>query len=358
MLEKLRGLLPSRQAAAPVAPTGETLLFNAYCTRVEIPKPPFAHVLHLRRDIGDEELLAHLNDFCGYVLDRGDGQMSREKYHVILHLQRVQHHLAVSIGAGDTAALYAWAKEANAILFTKDGQVRDPGGLVLVDENDGSTDAQARMPYPAQAWTRKAASEAALAARGIEVPDTLPPLISEDELVLQNRDDIIGRARALLLISLRAESVASGEPMSAETLLSKMPLADDYLSPEERAFLEKEAPSQEECAQFIWRYESLHVLEWALGLVDTLGFPAEPCDTASTVAKMIEMRGPVVRADAEILDALDLTYRVHWHIRQQRLKKRTATPGVDVDVVMERHHALNWLVRFQHAGWDQVDTPT
>ena len=75
MLDKLRSLLPSRQPAAPAEPVGETLLFNAYCTRVQIPKPEFAHVLHLRRDVGDAELLAHLNDFCGYVLDRGDGEM-------------------------------------------------------------------------------------------------------------------------------------------------------------------------------------------------------------------------------------------------------------------------------------------
>jgi hypothetical protein len=358
MLDKLRNLLPSRQPAAPAAPLGETLLFNAYCTRVQIPKPPFAHVLHLRRDLADPELLVHLNEFCGYVLDRGDGQMSRDKYHVILHLQRVQHHLAISIGADDTAALFAWAKEANAVLFTKDGHVLDADGNVLVDAETGSTDAQARVPYPPQAWARKTASEAALAARGIVVPDNLPPLVSEDELVLQDRDDIIGRARALLLIALRAESVASGAPMSADTLLSKMPLADDHLSPDERAFLQLESPSQQECAQFMWRYESLYLLEWALGMVDELPFPAEPCDTASTVAKLIEMRGPEVRPAADILDALDLSYRLHWHIRQQRLKKLGATPGADADVVMERHHALNWLVRFQHAGWDQVDTPT
>ncbi|HEY0487957.1 MAG TPA: DUF4272 domain-containing protein [Telluria sp.] len=358
MLDKLRSLLPSRQPAAPAEPVGETLLFNAYCTRVQIPKPPFAHVLHLRRDVADPELLAHLNDFCGYVLDRGDGEMSRDKYHVILHLQRVQHHLAVSIGADDTAALYAWAKEANAVLFTKQGDVLDADGHVLVDEDTGEADAQARVPYPPQAWTRKAASEAALAARGIVIPDDLPPLVSEEELVLQERDDIIGRARALLVTALRAESVASGEPMSTDALLSKMPLADDYLSAEERAFLALDTPSQQECAQFMWRYESLYLLEWALGMVDELPFPAESCDTASTVAKLIEMRGPAVRAESAILDALDLTYRLHWHIRQQRLKKRGDTPGVDADVVMERHHALNWLVRFQHAGWDHVDTPT
>jgi hypothetical protein len=27
-------------------------------------------------------------------------------------------------------------------------------------------------------------------------------------------------------------------------------------------------------------------------------------------------------------------------------------------VVQERHVALNWLIRFEGAEWDQVDTPT
>jgi hypothetical protein len=55
---------------------------------------------------------------------------------------------------------------------------------------------------------------------------------------------------------------------------------------------------------------------------------------------------------------VDLTYRLHWLVRQQRLKKRGELAGVDADVLMQRHHALNWLVRFQHAPWDAVNTPT
>jgi hypothetical protein len=137
-----------------------------------------------------------------------------------------------------------------------------------------------------------------------------------------------------------------------------MPLADDALSPAEQVFLAQETPSREDCGQLIWRYESLYLLEWALGLVDSLPFPDTPVDAASTVATLIEMRGPRRRAASDILDALDLHYRLHWHVRQTRLKQGKAADGVDADVVMERHHVLNWLVRFQHAGWDEVDTPT
>lgn len=357
MLEQFKRLFTRQQPAVP-APAGDTIVYNAYCTRLLIPQPAFPHTLQKRRDLSDPALLEHLNSFCGYVFGRGDGQMSRDKYHVILHLQRVQHYLSIVVGADDTASLFAWAKEANAVLFSPDGHVCDPEGRILVSAVDGKADPEARVPYPEQAWARKAQSEAALKERGIEVAGDLPPLVCEDELALRDRDQAVGRARALLLVALRAESVASGEPMSVETLTSKMPLADELLSPKEKAFLALEAPSREECAQLIWRYESLYVLEWALGLVDELPFPAAACDAASTVARLIEMRGPELRAPGEILDALDLTYRLHWCVRQQRLKKLGEVAGVDADVVMERHHTLNWLVQFQYSDWDHVDTPT
>lgn len=358
MIERFKSLFTRKPDNAPLAPAGATTLINAYCTRVSIAQPTFAHTLHVRRDLADPELLEHLNGFCGEVLGRGDGAMSRDKYHVILHLQRVQQHLSMSVAEADMAALQAWAAQANAILFTPDGHITDPQGRVLVGALDGKAQADARLPYPAKALERKAATEARLAARGIEVPDTLPPLVCEDELTLRTRDEVVERARALLLVALRADSVASGEPIPVPTLLSKMPLADDALSPKEQAFLAQEAPSQQDCGQFIWRYESLYLLEWALCLVDELPYPGAPVDTASTVARLIEMRGPRLRTGAEIVDALDLHYRLHWQIRQARLKKLGEAAGLDADVVMERHHALNWLVRFQHAGWDDVDTPT
>jgi hypothetical protein len=358
MIEQLKRLFARKQDGQPLAPAGELLRLHVYSTTLLIEKPTFAHLLHERRDLGDPALLAHLNELCDFVLARGDGQMTQLKYHVMLHLQRVQHHLTISAGKADAAALMAWARGANALLYVDDGAVLDPDLRVLVGPIDGKADPEAQVPYPDQAWVRKARTEAALAARGIVVPATLPPLVCESELVLRERDEIIARARALLLVALRAESVASGEPMSVEELTGKMPLADDALTPKEQAFLALAAPTQKECGEHIWRYESLNVLEWVLGLVDELAFPAAAGEQSEIVARLIGMRGPEVRNAGEILDALDLTYRLHWLVRQQRLKKKGDVAGVDADVLMQRHHALNWLVRFQHAPWDAVNTPT
>ena len=59
-----------------------------------------------------------------------------------------------------------------------------------------------------------------------------------------------------------------------------------------------------------------------------------------------------------ILDALDLHYRLHWYVRQMKLDGQEPPPGLEGGVIQERHHALNWLVRFEDRDWDDVDTPT
>ena len=71
----------------------------------------------------------------------------------------------------------------NALLSI--GSVGYPQGRVVVGVNDGRADPQARVPYPEQAVARKAATTAALAAGGVKVPDSMPPLICEDELTLR-----------------------------------------------------------------------------------------------------------------------------------------------------------------------------
>jgi hypothetical protein len=68
--------------------------------------------------------------------------------------------------------------------------------------------------------------------------------------------------------------------------------------------------------------------------------------------------GASLRPAGELLDALDLHLRLHWAARQARLDKREAPAGLDEGVIRERHHALNWLVRFENADWDDIDTPT
>ena len=65
-----------------------------------------------------------------------------------------------------------------------------------------------------------------------------------------------------------------------------------------------------------------------------------------------------LRPPGELLDELDLCYRLHWIARQARQDGQPAPAGFSEDVVQERHRVLNWLVHHGDASWDEVDTPT
>lgn len=74
-----------------------------------------------------------------------------------------------------------------------------------------------------------------------------------------------------------------------------------------------------------------------------------------------------------ILDAQDLTMKIHWAIRDAYVKGFSIPGNLDwrnedcapvhmcpsVAVVEQRHYALNWILKFMEPeNWDEVDTPT
>ena len=65
-----------------------------------------------------------------------------------------------------------------------------------------------------------------------------------------------------------------------------------------------------------------------------------------------------LRPPAELLDAADLLYRYHWAVRDARIDGRPAPVGLDPSVVVEWHYALNWLIGYGDAAWDEITTDT
>jgi hypothetical protein len=358
MFKQLKKLFAPRPAA-----DHDALLVNAYCTVATVPEPPFAHTLHGRRDDSDPEMRQQLGGFLHYLQSLGDGKMTSTRYHAMRHIQRTRHQLSFDVSRQHSAALSEWALRANALLLLPDGQLRDPQLKVLVSTADGSAEADAVVPFPADAWQRKASTEATLAGRGLHPPATLPPVVAEPELRLRSAAEVGQRAVALLAAALRAESLAAGNPLPMAELEQKLPGVRRALSPQEAAFMDAEQPPAADLTQFSWRYESLLTLEWALGLLE-LPWPDGPCDAATVSRTLLERAEQVVgakarlRPAAEILDALDLHYRLHWLVRQSRIDGKPLPAGLDAGVVSERHHALNWLTGFENADWDDTDTPT
>jgi hypothetical protein len=335
------------------------VLINAYATHRDPPALTFPHELRGRRDRDDPQLGPHLNGLMGFVMARGERPMTAMRYGVLRHIDRVRHHLSFDVADDQIAAVEGWARDANAILFLPDGTVRAPDGKILVDPASGDPEPDAMLPYPADAVARKARTDKLLAERGLAVPAHLPPCVSEVEVSLREPREVAARMLALFVCAVRAEGLAHNDPISAELLEQRMPVGFAALSPNERAFVTAKSPAQQDVVDHMWRYEAIFPLAWALGVVESLPFPSQICDVPALAKTLFvfDEAAARLRPVGEILDALDLTFRLDWVVTDARIKQ-ASVPGLEAGAVAERHCALNWLTRFADADWDDVQTPT
>lgn len=341
-----------------------TVVVNAYCTHRSPPAIEFPTVHLQSRDRSDPELIEHLDGFIGYIMQNGQREMTKSLYAVSRHIQRVQNHFSFEIEAENIEAIVSWAVASNAILFFPDGSVRDPFGAVLVDPDTGEPNADAKVPYPKLAGDRRKRTIAELEQRSLSVPKTLPPVISENEVKLRSADDVAWRTIALFGVAVRAESLGSNETISIEELKKRLPLAFKAFTPLETDFIESADPEPQEVIKFAWRYEALFTLQWALGLHDLLPFPDAICDVPLVARKVLDpkpgqlLQSATLRDTDAILDALDLNYCLLWSARDAGIRQQPPHAGLEPGVAEQRQHALNWLVRFEDADWDQVDIPS
>ncbi|MET0351547.1 MAG: DUF4272 domain-containing protein [Rhizobacter sp.] len=354
MLKRIFRHLASDRWAAP---SGPDVLVNAYATVASLPPLDFPHTPRAARSAPDTGLADHLQGFSEFVM-RDGSTMTQARYHLLMHLKRVRHQASLLVPESAMDAFSAWAARANAISFFPDASIRDPAGLVLLGGDGSSSDFEARVPHPADAWARKTRSESLLAERGLKSTNALPPRDGESEARFRPAAEVWGRTRALTIVGVRAESIRRGNPVPVESLKERLPDGFANLSADEHTFLRIASPDTDDLARFGARFEAARALAWALGLEGELPFPAGPCDGSAVARQVIDATPPGLRATPVLLDALDLHHRLHWVVRQAYINGRNTVAGVDGAVVAERCRAFNWLVQFKDAAWDEVDTPT
>ena len=208
---------------------------------------------------------------------------------------------------------------------------------------------------------RKRRSEAILQIEGVPFIAHLPVIEDEETTQIRPLEEVAWRAMALNVVAVRGEGLEQGRVLEIIEQYNLEPA----LTPKEREFILNDEPSEHDRVQFVWRYECYWVLLWALSYVEELGRPDQICDVPRAVRVMVDrtaeefIRGGKLRGASEILDATDLIYRYGWACVDARLMGRPAPAGLDAGVVMERHHALNWLVGYaDNAEWDEVSTDT
>ena len=193
---------------------------------------------------------------------------------------------------------------------------------------------------------------------------------------LRSPQDVARRAMVLWALTLRADGIDQEECQEIISALDLWPA----VSPEEKTFLHDPDPDPELARSLVWRLEAAWVLLWALGHIKDLPWPAGMCDV-QTIGDVLSPNESEQRFIDEaklipastILDAQDLTLKIHWAIRDAYIKGLGLPVDLDwrnaerlpisacpsVGVVEQRHHVLNWIVSSDSSeNWDNIDTPT
>lgn len=209
---------------------------------------------------------------------------------------------------------------------------------------------------------RRARSEEYCRLKGIPVYKNPNALFvdSETKVTIRTQDEVVDRALALCYIGLKSEGLEQKhlDQMNIDFgIMAK-------LTASEKAYAIAEQPTNQQKVDANWRYESLHVLLWALGYIDSLSYPNQMCNVADDVKIIYELKEQKFRQQAklrtkkEILDQADLILRINWACISAREKNQAPPSSLNSSVVYERHYSLNWLINYLNQEWDDVTTDT
>jgi Domain of unknown function (DUF4272) len=197
-----------------------------------------------------------------------------------------------------------------------------------------------------------------LRQQGVPVNVNLPLIESEATARIRTTEEIAGRLLALAMVAVKGEGL---EQELIDDIVTSRNIAP-FFSPNETAFINDPTPSNHDRIQFAWQYECAWVMLWALKYVDgPLPYPDSICDVpflAQTVRDNENLAQFGSQPPNNILNEADLIYRYHWAVRQASIDGVPAPAGLESGVVMERHRALNWLISYCDADWDEVGTDT
>jgi hypothetical protein len=221
-------------------------------------------------------------------------------------------------------------------------------------------------PVTDEQLQRRERSHARLESEGVPTLAWHSLIESESEIEPRQSFEVANRLRALCVVSAKASAqgigLAPAEVMAKMKRSMHVPVPAALFTPDEAAFLPDLNPSRADVARFSWRCEAAWVLLWALRWVDgALPMPLEPCDSeglAAIVRGEPDLTARGLRPLAEILDEADLIYRYAWAVRSALNAGVEPPAGLNRDVIMERHHALNWLIRYEDAEWDEIGCDT
>jgi hypothetical protein len=206
----------------------------------------------------------------------------------------------------------------------------------------------------------KARSERTIVALGGKTLEWLPWLDRTEP-----RESAEVATRALAMHALL--QIHFGAPTAVVASWLRDNAAESVLSKRERAILE--APdsslSEQDRTSLYWYLESLWALVWAGQLVQELPINHRVGEALATLLPDIKIgedgrrfrQSFVLRPFRELFEMLDLYYRAHWYARDGHLNGHP-TGVFDLDVIMERRKALEWICDRGVPDWDETEDST
>lgn len=138
----------------------------------------------------------------------------------------------------------------------------------------------------------------------------------------------------------------------------------DHLSNSEQHYLRE--TDEVSRAVFQLQVEALWALTWAAGYHETCDFSCACSDEFVRMFPNLKAHASSdefsrrcnMRSSNEILQMLDLSYCLHWAIRDEELSQQQTRQQrrVSTHVITERRHALEWLM--SDDNWDDVQLDT
>ncbi len=215
---------------------------------------------------------------------------------------------------------------------------------------------------------RKNKSNEKIEKLGIPICKGLP--ILEDEMVndLKDIDVICKRAIASLIsIQLACDINEGVEYEESKEMFSKVLKefdVEDSLNPKEKKIFDGTYTDQD-VLDVTWEYECYWSLIWALGLItDEELFPNKICDCDKAITIVSGSKDfedfkskCKLRDSFEILDMLDLFYRLHWACVEKRINPDTNISDLNPEIVYERRRGLEFLFSDEDNWFDiSLDT--